>query len=126
MFNIVPIQFIVLSWVQSITILGVASRYIRSLQWAVLGPWLLLATLSAWTLSAFTFVVEHDWPQALVLLVASALPAYYYYLLIESAKSECYPISETGILRAICDFYTKYPLSWIKPPKGESRGTEEQ
>lgn len=103
-YNISPIQFMMLSWGQSISMVcytRVSPRYIST---PISALFMIATSTSIWGVSIYGFVVEHDWPFAIAILVASVFLTIYNIRQIENANNR-YDASWDQGVTAVCQYY---------------------
>lgn len=111
--NIAPIQFMAIVFLQSISIVAYTRFSPRLVSMQIVIAVQIVATIVAWALSIYGFIVEADWIGGGVLLLLSAASIAYNVRAIYATEDRYDASFEQGV-NAILDFYCGWAVEGIK------------
>ncbi len=112
-YNITPIQFMLMSMVQSTTVLTIMQLWPYHMVWYKVAGSACGASIIVWCASIYGFVLEADWGYAVVLIVLGSvvLSIHNARQLIRSVE---YNVSKESIIRAVLDHYCYDTFELVK------------
>lgn len=109
-YNISPIQFMLVSFAQSITMVIYTRLSNRYVSVVLSGVYMLIASVLAWILCIYGFVVENDWISAGVIAVLAIALVFYNTMQIQNTASRydaSWEKGVTAVLQYYCDYMVK-------------------
>lgn len=104
LYNIAPIQFMILSWAQSLVMVMYTTHSPHNIDLRVSSGLMALATLLAWLASVYMFLIEKDWIGSILLIIMGALLGAYNLMAIHRTESRYDASWEQGV-RACAEYY---------------------
>lgn len=111
--NIAPLQLMAIIFLQSISIVAYTRFSPRLLSIQIVTVVQIVATIVAWSLSIYGFIVEADWLGGGILLILSAASVAYNVMAI-FATEDRYDASFDQGVSAVLDFYCGWAVESIK------------
>ncbi|MBX9636556.1 MAG: hypothetical protein K2Q45_03285 [Nitrosomonas sp.] len=108
--NTAPILLVSMVWAETVAVLihcKLSPRAIVAFPKAFL--YMCSSTFFVWAICIALFVVEHDWPSAVVILIIAVLCCAYHAWQIKKMEHYCYNSSAEDVMLSIVQFYKVWP-----------------
>jgi len=102
-YNITPIQCLLVSWAQSVSIILYSRMSPHKMEWYLAGTFMFISTVLVWVMSIYSYVVENDWVYSIGIFGTGILLIVYNTWQIEQIKNR-FDLSWEQSIRA-CIFY---------------------
>jgi hypothetical protein len=102
-YNITPIQCLLVSWGQSVSVILYSRMSPQKMEWYLSGTLMLIATTLVWIMSIYSYVVENDWIYSIGIFGTGLVLTAYNVWQIEQIKNR-FDLSWEQSIRA-CAFY---------------------
>jgi hypothetical protein len=104
LYNLSPIQLLIIAWAQSLGIILYTQLSPHNLEMYKTMAFLFTASIVAWIVSIYTFIVEQEYWQSIVILICAIPLAFYNVYFIEKTNGRFDASFEQGV-QAIGEYF---------------------